>query len=146
MASDKQSQADAIQWAQDAAHSMIVTQLSLGGVLDEDAEAVKRVVSAFGFGYIFGFADQLLQRAGVTDEVQTLTQLAIVLTRLFGKDRGPKIFGKCLRQQDDPEFRAARLLGAQEVRTWLEHPDKAAPMGLAQYLNGKSAPIARQSS
>ena len=104
--------------------------------MDDDDAAVRRMVSSFGFGYVFGFADQLLQVAGVTDEVQMMAQLTLILNQVFGKEQGPKIFGKCLRNQDHSEFRAARLLGALEVREWLSAPDKEAPMGLAQYLNG----------
>jgi len=96
------------------------------------------MVSSFGFGYVFGFAEQLLQVAGVTDEVHLMAQLTFIVTRVFGKEQGPKIFGKCLRSQNDSEFRAARLLGAQEVRGWLAVPEKEAPMGLAQYLSGSS--------
>jgi hypothetical protein len=132
----KSTAVDKVQWAQDAAHTLLMTQLDLGGVLEDDDAAVKRMVSSFGFGYVFGFAEQLLQVASVTDEVRVMAQLTFILTRVFGKEQGPKIFGKCLRSQNDSEFLAARLLGAQEVRGWLAAPEKDAPMGLAQYLNG----------
>ena len=63
---------------------------------------------SFGFGYLFGFADQFLRVAGLTDEVQVMAQLTLILNRVFGKEQGPKIFGKCLRKQNDSEFRAAK--------------------------------------
>lgn len=92
-----------------------MTQLSFGGLLEDDDAAVKGMVSAFGFGYVFGFADQLLQIARATDEVEAMAQLTLIFARLFGEEEDAKIFGKCLRSQNDAEFRAARLLGAQEV-------------------------------
>lgn len=136
-------QAEKLQWAHDAAYNLIMTQLDLGGAFEEDSESQKRFGTYFAFGYMFGFTDSLMQIAGIADEVETLAQMTIAFVRMFGPDKGAKMLGKCIRIQAEPEFKAASMLGRQEIRVWLAHADANTPQGLAQYLTGSGlGPIA----
>jgi hypothetical protein len=125
-----------VQWAQDAAYSLLTLQLKLGGALDDSA-AKQRLFPPHGSGYVFGFADALLQRAGLTDEVATMAALVVTYVRIFGKDQGPKIFRAALDLQSDTNFTAGRIAGANEALQWLAAPEKSAAMGLADYLNAR---------
>jgi hypothetical protein len=79
------------QWAQDAAYELLMPQLDLGSAFHDDA-AKQRLLTPHGCGYVFGFADALLQRAGVTDELAAMAALVATYVRIFGNGQGPKIF------------------------------------------------------
>jgi hypothetical protein len=131
----KTKQGDAkVQTAQDIAYGLLMTQLDLGGALDDHA-AKQRLFTAHGCGYIFGFADALFQRAGVTEEVAAMAQLTLLYVRIFGVDHGSKIFRAALDLQTENDFAAARAVGANEALKFLG--DKSAPLGLTDYLNAR---------
>jgi hypothetical protein len=118
-----------------------MTQLSLGGVLDDDENAVSQLVSDFGFGYVFGFVRTIMTGVGIDDEPQALApHFEHVFGRLFGAERGSKIFATCIDLSEDSEYRAACLLGAAEVHEWFAEPEQKLPRGLATYFNkGRAA-------
>lgn len=122
------------QTAQDVACGLLMTQLHMAGAL-EDQAAKQRVLTPHGIGYIFGFADALLQRAGVLDEVAAMAELTLVYVSIFGVDQGSKIFRAALDLQGESDFAAARKAGAAEALRFLA--DKSAPLGLADYLNDR---------
>jgi hypothetical protein len=135
--SNSERKADAkIQWAQDAAYNVIMTQLDLGGAFTDQA-AQQRLLTPRGCGYIFGFADALLLRAGVIDDVAAMAALLATYVGIFAKEQGPKIFHRSLDIQTQADFVAGRKMGGNEAMQWLAAPDKSAPMGLADYLNGR---------
>jgi hypothetical protein len=61
------------QGAQDLAHDMLMTQMNLFGGLNDQQK--QRVVTPVAIGYIFGFTDAMLQRAGVSDETEALVNI-----------------------------------------------------------------------
>jgi hypothetical protein len=124
---------DKAKWAQDAAYTLISTQLDLGSAFDDETQRQK-VATPYGFGYMFGFADALIQRTGVTDESATLAQLALTYARIFGK-QGPKVLAASLNLQKDKDFTAGRAIGGGEAYKWVA--DNSAPLGLADYLNAR---------
>jgi hypothetical protein len=132
-----------LKWGYEAAYNILMTQLSLGGVLDDEENAVSQLVSDFGFGYVFGFVRTIMTGVGVDDEPEALApHFEYVFGKLFGAERGPKIFATCVDLAGDSEFRAAALLGTAEVHEWLADPDEKAPQGLATYLNkGRAAQL-----
>jgi hypothetical protein len=125
-----------VKWAQDAAYSLLMTQMDFSGALDSDCPEIKqrRLASDFAYGYAFGFADTLLHRAGLSDETLVAASNSVVFIRIFGAERGPGIYRQCVALQEHPEFVSARELAAREVRAWTETPDKSFPMGLADFL------------
>jgi hypothetical protein len=128
-----------LQWAQDTAYAVVMTQVDLAGAAD-DGPGHDRLATAYAFGYIFGFADALIQRAGAKDDVEIMAQLTLVFTRLFGVDKGSKIFGASLRRQTDPQFGAGRSAGGSEAVDWLSSGGKNAPTRLTFYLSDSSSP------
>ena len=137
----KQAQ-EKLQWAQDASHELLMTPMELGGA-ESDSAKQKRLATPYGFGYIFGFSDALIQRAGVTDDGEIMAALTIVHTRLFGDTQGPKIFGSSLNRQAEPQFIEGRKAGGTEAMQWLSEGGKHAPIGLAGYLLGRVQPNAQ---
>jgi hypothetical protein len=123
---------DKVQLAHEIAQNLIVTQLDLGSAFDDEARR-KKLATPYGLGYIFGFADALLQRAGLTDETTALAELTLIYVRIFGKEQGPKVLRASLDLQTDKDFGAGRRTGGGEVYKWLS--DKSVPLGLADYLN-----------
>ena len=122
------------QTAHEIAYGLLLTQLDLGGAFDDEA-AKQRLLAPRGCGYIFGFADALLQRAGVTDEVAAMAALVVTYVRIFGKEQGPKIFRAALDLQTDADFAAGRAQGDNDALRFLA--DNAPPLGLTDYLNDR---------
>jgi hypothetical protein len=130
----KRQRAEKIKQTQDVIHNVLMTQLVLGSAF-ASPESQRRLLTPYGCGYIFGFADSLIALAGVTEEVEVMAELTVAHLRIFGEDQGAMIFGKSLTLQGDAEFMAARMAGGNESRRWLS--DKQfVPMGLSRYLNG----------
>jgi hypothetical protein len=125
---------DKVRAAHDTACGLLMTQLHMGGVFDDQA-AGERLITPQACGYMFGFADAMLQRAGVTDELAAMAELAVVYVHIFGVERGSKIFRASLDIQTDNEFAAGRALGAKEALEFLA--DKSAPLGLTDYLHAR---------
>jgi len=130
---NKKRTEEKIQWAQDAAYKVLMAQADQAGA-SEQGTSQKRLVTNYAFGYIFGFAGALMQRAGVTDDVKIMAQLMLVYTSLFGIDKGSKIFGACLRRQSEPDFASGRKVGGSEALKWLSSGGKWVPSGLMFYL------------
>lgn len=122
-----------VQTAHDAACSILTTQITLGSAL-HDKSAKERLLTAWGIGYIFGFADALLQRAGVIDEVAAMAELTLVYVKIFGVDQGSKIFRAALDLQGESDFAAGRKTGAAEALCFLAEKS-ATPLGLTDYLH-----------
>lgn len=122
-----------LKWAQDAAYTVVMTQIDLGGAADDGSNR-NRLATAYAVGYIFGFADALIQRAGVSDDVEVMAQLTLVFARLFGVDQGSKIFRASLGRQTDPEFAAGRTAGGSEAIDWLSSGGNTVPVWLSFYL------------
>lgn len=131
---DKQLR-EKITWAQDASHEILMTQMELGGA-SSDPDSRRRLATPYGFGYVFGFADALIQRAGLTDDGKIMAELAIAHMRLFGTEQGPKIFSASLDRQADPQFLEGRRTGGAEASQWLSSGGKEIPSGLSDYLSG----------
>jgi hypothetical protein len=125
-----------IQGIQDTACNVIMTQFAIAGT-STNAEGRARARAPYVCGYIFGSVDSLLQLVRVTeDDVKAMAAMTIVHIRLFGQERGSKIFGESLSLQEHPEFARGRMRGGQEVRRWLADPNPKGfvPMSLARYL------------
>jgi hypothetical protein len=122
-----------IQQALDVAYGQLTQQIDLGDG-EQSGTSRKRLATPFALGYIFGFADTLIQRAGVTDEGQVMAQLLLVYARLFGVEQGSTIFASCLQRQTDSQFAAGRATGGSEVIAWIASRGGKTPFGLADYL------------
>lgn len=122
------------QLALDASYTMLMVQFDLGSWTD-NADAMKRLMTPFAMGYIFGFADAQLQKAGVADEGRCIACLTIVHMRLFDNDKGSRLFGHSLKIQSDSGFNQGRKLGGEEVYRWFTEKDFV-PLGLSDYLRG----------
>ena len=123
------------QLALDASYNMLMTQLELGNVTD-NADAMKRVLTPFAMGYIFGFADATLQKAGIANDAHGMACLAITHMRLFGDDKGSRLFGHSLKIQADTKFIEGRNLGGKELYRWVSEKDFT-PLGLTDHLHGQ---------
>ena len=132
---DKQLR-EKITWAQDASLEILMTQMELGGA-SSDRDSQRRLATPYGFGYVFGFADALIQRAGVGDDARMIAELATAHIRLFGTEQGPKIFSACLSRQSDPQFLEGRRTGGVEASQWLSSGGKDIPSGLSDYLSAR---------
>jgi len=100
-----------------------------------------RLPTPYAFGYIFGFADALIQRSGITDDVQIMAALTVVHTEMFGTTQGARIFGASILRQTDPQFAAGRTDGGTEALKWLSSGGKWVPSGLTFYLT--DSPLSR---
>jgi hypothetical protein len=114
-----------------------MAQLDMGGAFDYPA-AKDRLFTPHGCGYMFGFADALLQRAGVTDEVKATASLAVLYVRMFGEEQGPKVFRASLDLQSEADVAAGRTAGGGEALQWLTSEGKDGPLGLTDFLNTPS--------
>jgi hypothetical protein len=137
---NKDRAAENLQWAQDAAYTVLAAQIALGAARDGGTNQ-KRLATPYAVGYVFGFADALLRQAVHTDDVQ-MAALTFVHTRLFGVTQGSKIFGASLRQQInphriDPHFDAGCTDGGSEAIAFIAGNAKSVPTGLADYLNAR---------
>jgi len=99
----------------------------------------RRLATPYAFGYIFGFADAMAQRAGARRDTAILAFITVVFIEMFGREQGTKVFALCLTRQNDPEFAAGRRAGGSELIAWLSSPGgKEVPLGLTEYLQGKA--------
>jgi hypothetical protein len=120
-----------INAAIEGAELLLHIQITLGDGEGND-EFNARLNRLYSRGYIFGLCDAELQAAGVEVEEGGLGLLATVHLRLFGNEKGVKIFAQSLRDEEDPTFRKGVMRGGNELVEFLRN--KTPPMGLAGYL------------
>lgn len=128
---------DKVKGAQDIVYGMLMAQIDMGHAADGGANQ-RRLATAYAFGYIFGFADAMIQGAGIQDDLEIMAQLTVAFTRLFGVTQGSKIFGACLGRQSDPQFAPGRRAGGTEAIQWLSSGGERIPTGLSLYLNSRA--------
>jgi hypothetical protein len=123
----------------DLASNMLMTQIDLGNALPGCPNR-QRLGKPYARGYMFGFLDAFLQKAGVTDEIEALALITIAHTRLLGVDAGSSFVREALANQaPDSIFTNGRAKGGADVYRWLSD-NNVPPLVLTDYLNGSDVP------
>ena len=119
----------------ETAVSLLQIQISLGDT-EDNHEFTARLIDKYSRGYIFGHCDAILQSAGINDEAESMAMLAVIYTKVFGKDVGGNILGQSFQDQGDSLFSKGLITGGQELVEFFRNNTPA--MGLANYLlNGE---------
>jgi hypothetical protein len=93
----------------------------------------ERLAQPFARGYIFGFADECIQRLGVLDELDSLALITLIHVRIFGHKIGSVLVGDALRDERNAEFARGRTAGAEDLLRWV-NDRSSTPVLLIDYL------------
>jgi hypothetical protein len=96
----------------------------LGFMTDETGRLPVSVTDDFSLGYVSGFLDALMQRAGIEDQVQSFALVSILIIKLFGEKAGTGLSGRFLNSQHLPETQRGLMAGGKDSLAWLADPDK----------------------
>jgi hypothetical protein len=96
----------------------------LGFIADETGRIPASATDDFSLGYVTGFLDALMQRAGIEDQAEGITLIAILMTELFGEKAGADLCGRFLDSQHLPETQRGLMAGGNDSLAWLADPDK----------------------
>lgn len=88
----------------------------------------------FAYGYIFGFADAVFIKEGVTADGERLGDIASLFQSLFGPKAGPMAFEYCVESMQEEMFVRGRLLGGQEIFDLTKSQGEQVPTALTTYL------------
>jgi hypothetical protein len=98
--------------------------MQLGFIADEFNRLPVTVTDDFSLGYVTGFLDALMQRAGIEDQTESFVLVSILLIKLFGEEAGPGLSGRFLNSQHLPETQRGLMAGGNDSLAWLADPDK----------------------
>ncbi len=95
----------------------------------------------WSIGYVAGFVDALLQKAGKEPDVEGMVVMTLVFSNVFGHDEGPSLFGKFMRLQAAGSERALNGMraGGMDVFRWVNEPRELGPMGWYSEIKGIAA-------
>jgi hypothetical protein len=120
----------------DGASTLLGVQALLAG-LNEEGESPPKAVDDFSLGYVFGFVDVMLQRAGFhQDDPNSFVATTMVFENVFGSGLGSTYFWSCAERQGPHHrevFRGARA-GGQEAWDFLTQGTAKSPMGWPSHV------------
>jgi hypothetical protein len=120
----------------DGASTLLGVQALLAGV-DHEGETPPKAVDDFSLGYVFGFVDSMLQRAGFhQDDPSSFVAVTIVFENIFGSEVGSEYFWSCAKRQgpQHPEVFRGACTGGQEAWDFLTHGAARSPMGWTSHV------------
>jgi hypothetical protein len=100
----------------------------------EAVEHQRQLHTPFAYGYIFGFADAVFIKEGVTADGARFGDIASLFESLFGPKAGPMAFDYCVESMQEEMFVRGRLLGGQEIFDLTKSGGERIPTGLTTYL------------
>jgi hypothetical protein len=112
-----------------------ILSFQLGLIADEFGRLPASVTDDFSLGYVVGFLDALMQRAGVQDEGVSFAMLSILMMKLFGEDTGADLSGRFLNGQHLPETQRGLMAGGSDSLAWLNNPDQWPPHGWSDHCD-----------
>jgi hypothetical protein len=105
----------------------------------EAVERRRQLHTPFAYGYIFGFADAVFIKEGVTADRERHGDIASLFESLFGPNAGSLAIDQCIASMQEEAFVRGRLLGGQEVFDLAKSRGEQIPTGLTKYLLGQQA-------
>ncbi|MGO4869782.1 MAG: hypothetical protein ACLPGW_04105 [Roseiarcus sp.] len=104
------------------AEGLLSAQLAF--IADESGRLPESTTDDFSLGYVTGFLDALMQRAGIEDEVESFAMVSILTMKLFGETTGANLAGRFLNNQHLPDTKRGLMAGGTDALTWLSKPDR----------------------
>jgi hypothetical protein len=101
----------------DIAERLLALQLTF--IADERERIPASATDNFSIGYVAGFLDAMMQRAGIDDDGESFAMVAILMMKLFGEKLGTELCRRFLDSQHLPETRRGLLAGGRESLGWL---------------------------
>jgi hypothetical protein len=111
------------------AHKLVAAAEALLGVqlyfiTDEFDRLPPAASDNFSLGYVAGFLDAMMQRAGVEDETVSFAMVSILMMTLFGKEDGASYAGRFLNGQHLSETRRGLMAGGTDALAYLTNPNQ----------------------
>jgi hypothetical protein len=128
--------------ALDLAGKILMIQFDLGGALPGGSNR-HRLEKPYARGYMFGFIDACLQRAGVIDDSEALSLIIVAHAKLLGVETGSSYVRKAMSDQTaDSIFGKGRAAGGADLFRWLANTNEpsSTPLLLADFLSGNDVP------
>jgi hypothetical protein len=105
----------------------------------EAVEHPQQLHTLFAYGYIFGFADAVFIKEGVTVDNERLGDIQALFESLFGAKAGSMAMDQCIASISEEMFVRGRLIGGQEIFDLTKSRGEQIPSGLTEYLSGHNA-------